>query len=188
MAVVIIVLIFFPKSCGIDKHEDRIRQLEADIPRKEAEASQFRAKAMKLEKKLKDDSLKSVESEKRYVAKITLLEKKVAEKRKIAQPIIGRNDTIKQYVEAVEAVNAAQASRINELKDENRIQALVCRDLTGVQVKELTIVKDIGSDKDEIIKAQGKVIGKLKAGRILRNILIPVTAVGTFVLTTLIIE
>ncbi len=188
MAVVILVLLFFPKSRGVDKLEERIRQYESYIPRKQAEASEFRAKALKLEKKLRDDSLKNLESEKRYLAKITLLEKKVAEKRRIAQPIIDANDTLRQYQQAMDSVHAAQASRINELKDENRIQQLVCRDLTGVQVKELTIVKDIDSDKDDIIKAQGKVIRKLKAGRTLRNILIPVTAVGTFILTAIIIE
>lgn len=182
MAVVIIVLIFFPKSCGVKDLENKIERVEDDIRQKEKQASEWQAEAIRLRKEKRADSLKSIESERKFTAKITLLEQKVAVKRKISQTIINSNDTIKQLIQAMDSVHALQASRINELKDENRIQALVCRDLTGASFKELAIVKDIGSDKDIIIASQAKVIRKLKTGRVVRNVLLPAAVVGAFIL------
>jgi hypothetical protein len=183
MGIAIVVLLIFPKSCGVDKLEDKINWYKANIHVKQVEADELRTKATKLEKKLKEDSLKHLESERQYVAKITILEKKVAERRKIAQPIIERNDTIKQLIHAMDSAYALQASRINELKDENRIQALVCRDLTDLHTQRFAVINEINLEREMIIIDQERVIRKLKRGRVLRNILIPVTAVGVFVLT-----
>lgn len=182
MAVVIVVLLFFPKSCGVQELKNKIERVEDDIRQKEKQAAKWQAEAIRLRKEKRADSLKSIETENKYVAKITILEKRAVEKRRIAQPIIESNDTIKQLVQAMDSVHAAQKARISELKDENRIQALVCRDLTGVQLKELTIVKSIDTDKDVIIKSLEKANLKLTLGRTVRNIVIPVVAVGAFVL------
>lgn len=182
MAVVILVLIFFPKSCRVDDLENKIDRVEEDIRLKEAESLKLRATAERLQKKWTDDSIKHIASEKAYTAKIAVLEKKVVEKRKIAEPIINSNDTIRQLIQAMDSVQAAQAARINQLTDEARIAALVCKDLTGVQVKELAVVREISTDKDKIIESQAKVIKKLKAGRVLRNVAIPVLTVGAFLL------
>lgn len=182
MGAAILILLFFPKSCGVDKLEEKIKRYESYIPRKQAEAKEFRTKALKLEKKVKDDSLKNLESERKYLAKITALEKKVAEKRRIAAPIIQKNDTVRQLVEALEAENSLQSLRINELKEEARIQGLVFRDLYGARTKELGVIKEIDVDKEVIIASQAKEIRKLKAGRTLRNILLPAAAVGAFML------
>lgn len=182
LAVVVLVLIFFPKSCRVDDLENKIDRVEEDIRQKEAEAATLQAKAERLQKKWVTDSLDRIASEKAYKSKIAVLEKKVAEKRKIAEPIINSNDTIRQLIQAMDSVHAAQAARINQLNDEVRIQALVCRDLTAVKVKELAIVQAVSTDKNTIIESQAKVIKKLKAGRVLRNIAIPVLTVGAFLL------
>lgn len=181
LAVVVLVLIFFPKSCRVDDLQNKIDRVEEDIMVKEAEAATHRATAERLQKKWADDSLKHIASEKAYTAKIAALEKKVAEKRKIAEPIINSNDTIRQLIQAMDSVHAAQAARINQLTDEVRIQALVCRDLTNARVQELAIVREISTDKDIIIDSQAKVIKKQKAGRVLRNILLPAAVVGAFI-------
>jgi hypothetical protein len=183
MGIAIVVLLIFPKGCGVDKLEDKINWYKANIHVKEVEADELRAKAGKLEKKLKDDSLKHLELERKFTKQITLLEQKVAAKRKISQPIIDRNDTIKQLIHAIDSAYALQAARINELKDENRIQGLVCRDLTDLHTQRFAVINEINLEREMIIIDQERVIRKLKRGRVLRNILIPVTAVGVFLLT-----
>lgn len=182
LALVIIALLFWRKSRKVDRLETQIEQTEKDIQRKQAEAATLRDKAEQLEAQWAADSLNRIASEKAYKSKIQALESSLAGKRKLAETIIQKNDTVRLLVQAYDSLHALQRARINELTDEVRIAALVCRDLTGIQVKELAVIQDIGTDKDKIIEDQAKVIRKLKTGRVLRNVLLPAAVVGSFIL------
>lgn len=182
LALVVAWLLLFRKPAGVTRIEQENADLKEYIRAKESEAVDLQHQAAEFYQKLEQDSVDKVETRKQFDRQLSAAWKEVDITRKIAAPIIARNDTVRNLVAALDSVNALQARRIDQLVQQDRISSLINRDLLSVQVKELGVVSEVVTAQAKVIKNQEKIIRRLKAGKVVRNVVIGVAAVGGFLL------
>lgn len=182
LSVAVVWLLFFRTPPAVTRLDEQVKAFEREIQAKEDEARELRHQAATLYQRWYLDSLEKKDAETRFNREILTVRKELAGVRKVAEPIVQRNDTVRILVEAYDSLVALQERRIDDLLQRDRISAMIARDLLSVQKAEITICSEIVAANESIIAAQRKQIRKLRTGRAVRNVAIGAAAVGGFLL------
>lgn len=128
--------------------------------------------------KMKQDSVKAKITEIGYIAEITRLKKKIAEKKEIAMPEIKADSNVRELVVYYDSTISCLEQRIDTLQNEKKTQWVSFNKILAEYDEEIKQNKMFIGQQSETIEVLSKNNKKLKRRSKILTILIPVALVG----------